>query len=148
VKSPYISLAVEVGVHFLIMYVVMYTMVNTLNDVYININNVYMTGMMVAPMVPLMIFSMGDMYKNRKLNIALVVLSVVLFAAFYAFMRGQSFVQDKQFVRSMIPHHSGAILMCEQSAITDPELRSLCTEIVKAQREEIEQMRGILRRLE
>jgi uncharacterized protein (DUF305 family) len=31
----------------------------------------------------------------------------------------------------MIPHHSGAILMCEQSNLTDPEIISLCDEIVQ-----------------
>ena len=42
--------------------------------------------------------------------------------------------------------HSSAILMGEESAITDPEIVRLCDEIVKAQREEIAQMEGILER--
>jgi len=46
----------------------------------------------------------------------------------------------------MIPHHSGAILMCEQAAITDPEIVALCGDIVKAQRDEIAQMKAILAR--
>ena len=36
--------------------------------------------------------------------------------------------------------------MGEESAITDPEIVRLCDEIVKAQREEIAQMEGILER--
>ncbi len=48
--------------------------------------------------------------------------------------------------RSMIPHHSSAILMCEQSAITDPEIVSLCEEIIRTQEEEIAEMEEILRR--
>ena len=61
-------------------------------------------------------------------------------------MRTQAVVGDAQFLRSMIPHHSGAILMCEQSAITDPEIVRLCGEIVKTQKEEIAQMQAILAR--
>jgi uncharacterized protein (DUF305 family) len=48
----------------------------------------------------------------------------------------------------MIPHHSGAILMCREADITDSELRSLCEEISRAQREEIERMERIGARLQ
>jgi uncharacterized protein (DUF305 family) len=36
--------------------------------------------------------------------------------------------------------------MCEESTITDPEIVTLCGEIVKAQKEEIAQMQKILSR--
>jgi uncharacterized protein (DUF305 family) len=47
----------------------------------------------------------------------------------------------------MIPHHSGAILMCREASLSDPELVALCGEITKAQREEIEQMNRIAARI-
>jgi uncharacterized protein (DUF305 family) len=47
----------------------------------------------------------------------------------------------------MIPHHSGAILMCREARLTDPELVKVCGEIVKAQRAEISQMEAIAARL-
>jgi uncharacterized protein (DUF305 family) len=47
----------------------------------------------------------------------------------------------------MIPHHSGAILMCERSTITDQEIIELCGEIVQTQEEEIAQMEAILQRM-
>lgn len=43
----------------------------------------------------------------------------------------------------MIPHHSGAILMCREASLSDPELVTLCGEITQAQREEIDQMERI-----
>lgn len=46
----------------------------------------------------------------------------------------------------MIPHHSRAILVCQESDITDPEIVELCRAIVETQREEIEQMQEILQR--
>lgn len=46
----------------------------------------------------------------------------------------------------MIPHHSGAILMCEKASLTDAEIKSLCSEIVAAQKKEIAQMEAILAR--
>ena len=46
----------------------------------------------------------------------------------------------------MIPHHSGAILMCEQAKLTDPEVRDLCRGIIAGQKAEIDQMKQILER--
>jgi uncharacterized protein (DUF305 family) len=48
----------------------------------------------------------------------------------------------------MIPHHAGAVLMCEQAPIQDVEIKALCEEILRSQRREIDQMKAILARLE
>lgn len=56
-------------------------------------------------------------------------------------------VGDVQFVKSMIPHHSGTILTCDRATITDAELKKLCGEIVQGQQQEIDQMKKILARL-
>lgn len=44
----------------------------------------------------------------------------------------------------MIPHHSRAILVCENASITDPEIQQLCDSIIQSQKEEIDQMKQIL----
>lgn len=46
----------------------------------------------------------------------------------------------------MIPHHSGAFLMCREASLTDPEIINLCREIVRSQESEIAQMKALLRR--
>jgi uncharacterized protein (DUF305 family) len=46
----------------------------------------------------------------------------------------------------MIPHHSGAILMCERASVTDPEIVALCRSITESQQKEIAQMQAILQR--
>ena len=51
---------------------------------------------------------------------------------------------DTAFLRSMIPHHSGAILMCQEASVSNPELVQLCGNIIKSQREEIDQMKRML----
>ena len=46
----------------------------------------------------------------------------------------------------MIPHHSRALLVCEESTLTDPEIISLCQQIIESQTREINQMKQILER--
>ena len=95
-----------------------------------------------------MIILMKEMYPNKKLNAALSFVSILIFVLSFVFIRQQTFVGDKQFIRSMIPHHSGAILMCQEGKLEDAELKSLCADIIKAQHDEIEKMKTILKRLE
>lgn len=60
--------------------------------------------------------------------------------------RNEVGVGDEGFLTSMIPHHSRAILVCQEGSITDPEIEQLCSEIVEAQEREIAQMKEILKR--
>lgn len=143
----YRNLAFELILDFIIMYLVMYTMIATLDHFYFNLNNVYMTLMMVAPMTILMLVLMRSMYQNKRVNLAIGLGAVVVFAASFYAMRTQAAIGDKELIRGMIPHHSGAILMCEQASLTDPEVVALCGEIVEAQEREISQMQAILDRL-
>jgi len=74
--------------------------------------------------------------------------AVLFLLAFWA-MRAQGGVGDRQFVRAMIPHHSGAILMCNRASIRDQEIRDLCFRpngIVESQTREIAQMKAFLAR--
>ena len=56
-------------------------------------------------------------------------------------------ISDRQFLRSMIPHHGGAILMCKEASIQDQEIEDLCKNITSGQQTEIDQMKRILDRL-
>lgn len=146
-SHSYRNLAFELILDFIIMYLVMYTMIATLDHFYFNLNNVYMTLMMVAPMTILMLVMMRSMYQNKRANLTIAIGAVVIFAASFYAMRNQAAIGDKELIRGMIPHHSGAILMCEQASLTDPEVVALCGEIVEAQEREISQMQAILDRL-
>jgi len=130
------------------MYVFMYAMVDTFANVYSSVNQFYMAGLMTAPMVVIEIFLMWAMYNNKKANLIVIAASLVALGGFFVLIRQQAAVSDTQFLRSMIPHHAGAILMCENAPITDTELKELCKAIISSQRSEINQMKAKLNKLE
>lgn len=146
-KNGYVSLAVQTAISGIIMYFVMFVMIDGLGSFYNNLNMVYMTLMMVAPMVVLMILAMGHMFPNKRANAAILAVSAIAFAGAFALIRTQTTIGDTAFLRSMIPHHSGAILMCREASLTDPEVKRLCGNIIRSQRQEIDEMKVILDRL-
>ena len=146
-NKNYINLSIMTAIHFVIMFIVMYAMVDIFDHVYFNINKVYMAALMTSPMIVIEILMMKSMYKKKTLNAVLLIGAFVIFIAVFLFIRTQTAVGDKQFLRSMIPHHSSAILMCDEAGITDPEIKTLCDSIKAAQIREIEQMQSILERL-
>lgn len=145
-KNGYVSLAIQTLASGIIMYLVMFVMIDGLGSFYNNLNMFYMTLMMVAPMVVLMVLAMRHMLPSKNANAALLIGSIVIFFGCFALIRTQTTIGDRAFLRSMIPHHSGAILMCSEAALSDPEIKTLCEQIVQSQREEIAQMKAILAR--
>jgi uncharacterized protein (DUF305 family) len=142
--NHYIKLAAMAVLSFIAMYVLMYAMVDRFGNVFSNVNQFYMAGLMTAPMVAIEILLMGEMYKNRTANAAILVLSLIALGGFWFAIRSQTAVNDTQFLRSMIPHHAGAVLMCEQAPLRDPQVKWLCGQIVKSQNEEIALMKAWL----
>ncbi len=146
-SSHYKHLAIMALAHLPFMYIIMFVMVDKFSHIYNNLNTFYMAVMMVAPMVVLMPLMMKEMYPDKKKNLIVYAGSFVILLLFYFFVRDQTLIGDKQFLRSMIPHHSGAILMCEEAKIEDAEIKTLCANIIEGQKREVEQMESILNRL-
>jgi uncharacterized protein (DUF305 family) len=146
-ESHYRHLGIMAALSFLAMYILMYAMVARFGDVYNNINQVYMAGLMAAPMVVIELVVMRAMYHDKRLNVMLIGGSIVVGVLLFTAIRQQTIVTDGQFLRSMIPHHSGAILMCGEARLDDAEIRRLCESIMTSQQQEIDQMNAILRRL-
>ena len=140
-SNPYKKLLIMAVLSFISMYVFMYAMVNTLSNVIPNVNQFYMAGLMTLPMIIIELLLMGSMYMNKKLNTIIIAISSVALIVFFQLIRQQSFVSDRQFLRSMIPHHASAILMCEKSNLQDPDIKDLCQSIISGQQDEIDQMK-------
>jgi uncharacterized protein (DUF305 family) len=147
-KMHYGRLLLMALLSFASMYVLMYAMVNAFANVYANLNQFYMAGLMAAPMVVIELALMGAMYGDRRKNVVILAFSLTLLITFWTFIRQQTAITDRQFLRSMIPHHAGAILMCQEAPIRDPEIKRLCGAIISSQQSEIDQMKAKLADLE
>jgi uncharacterized protein (DUF305 family) len=143
-KSMWMNLAIMTILSFLSMYLLMYIMVDKLEDVHFSVNQAYMAGSMTAAMVAIELIVMGKMYKNASVKYSLVGISILALVLCVAFTRYQTAIGNKDFLRSMIPHHSGAILMCQNENLTDADIRSLCSSIIESQQSEINIMKAKL----
>jgi uncharacterized protein (DUF305 family) len=124
----------------------MYTMIDSWADFSPSVSMAYMAGSMTFAMVIIELVVMSMMYKDARLRNILIGVSALLLIASVLFTRYQTAIYDKDFLRSMIPHHSGAILMCQNPKLQDPQVLRLCSEIIEGQRREISEMNAILER--
>lgn len=147
-KNMYVNLSIMAVLSFISMFVFMYMMVDSFGNVYPNLNQFYMAGLMTAPMILIEIFVMWSMYHNKKANLIIGGVSIVLLVLFSIFIRKQTAISDKEFLKSMIPHHGGAVLMCDNPGLQDAEIKDLCKGITSSQQSEIDWMKKKLAELE
>jgi uncharacterized protein (DUF305 family) len=129
---------------FVAMYALMYAMVDRAANVYASLNQVYMAALMTAPMLLIELGLMGAMYPDARRNRLIAGASALLLLGAWFGIREQSAIGNRQFLRSMIPHHAGAVLMCNQAPVTRPAIQELCRRIVQGQEEEIAEMKALL----
>ena len=134
---------------FVAMYITMFLNTYAIDHVYFSLTRFYMTCLGISAMAVIMWFFMRKMYQNKKKNIAIIAGSFILFVSALGLVRIQSpIIGDILWLKAMIPHHSIAILTSERADIQDPEVKQLANDIIKAQREEIEEMKTMIKRLE
>tara|TARA_R110001599_G_scaffold322212_1_gene533174 strand:+ start:380 stop:1213 length:834 start_codon:yes stop_codon:yes gene_type:complete len=128
----------------IVMFGLMYVNSYAWEHLYYSESRVYMAVYMGATMAVIML----NMYSNRMVNIAIFAGSAVIFAGALFLFRSQDFIDDKAWMKAMIPHHSIAILTSRRAEITDPRVAKLAEEIVLAQNREISEMRFLVEDIE
>ena len=145
--TPYQRLALALSLSFVIMYIVMYFNVYSLDHIFFSTTRLYMTFLMVMPMAWVMLFVMKKMFENQRLNRIILASAAGVFVLAFVLMRTQTPIADEAYMRAMIPHHSIAILTSERADIRDPEVKKLAEEIIRSQQEEIAEMKRLLKRM-
>ncbi|MDF5375978.1 DUF305 domain-containing protein [Vibrio parahaemolyticus] len=142
--SNYVRFGLMITTSVVVMFCLKYLSTYEVNHVFYSETRAYMALMMGAAMTVIMLSFMLSMYEKQRVNTGIYIGSAVVFIAALFLLRSQSTVQDSSYMRSMIPHHSIAILTSERSEITDVRVRELADGIIKAQRKEIKEMEWLL----
>jgi hypothetical protein len=130
------------------MYITMYFNTYELSHVFFSWTRMYMTLIGIGGMAIIMFLFMRNMYTSKLKNTMLVIGSLLLMGVSTVLVRQQIPIDDVKWLRAMIPHHSIAILTSNKANIKDPEVKKLAEEIIKAQEEEIAEMKRMIERLE
>ena len=144
----YAKLGLMVATSTVVMFGLMYLNTYRLDHVFFSETRVYMAFVMGATMGIVMLLFMLGMYQNKKLNVAILGGSAIVFALALWLLRSQVTVEDVSYMRAMIPHHSIAIMTSERANISDPRVRELADEIITSQRREIAEMKALIAVLE
>ncbi|WP_194768117.1 DUF305 domain-containing protein [Tamlana sp. I1] len=148
-KGSYKTFFLMLACSFVAMYITMYLNTYAIDHVWFSLTRFYMTCLGISTMAVIMWFFMRKMYNDKKKNIAILAGSFILFVSALGLVRTQApIIGDVLWMKAMIPHHSIAILTSEMADIKDPEVKKLAEDIIKAQRKEIEEMKGMIKRLE
>ena len=132
----------------IVMFILMYLNTYALDHIFWSETRAWMALLMGATMAFIMLGFMMGMYKNTPLNMAIFAGAIAVFAGSLWLVRSQATVDDVDYMRAMIPHHSIAVLTSRRARITDPRVRELADEIIEAQVREIAEMKDLIRDLE
>jgi len=146
--ASYTRFAAVVGASTAIGFAAMYLNTYALDHVFFSWTRLFMSMIMGGVMTATMMLFMWGMYPSKTANWGVLVVAVALFVAGLALVRTQATVGDVSWMKSMIPHHSIAILTSERAKIEDPRVRKLADAIIEAQRKEIDEMKGLIADLE
>jgi hypothetical protein len=139
-KEMYLRFGAMILTAMVVMYWVMFVGSWELSHVRWSQSRMFMAITMGGTMGLVMLAWMLNMYRNTKMNLVIVVVSILLIAGGTSFDRSQATVDDSNFMSAMIPHHSLAITRSERFQNEDLRVCELAVEISEAQRREILEM--------
>ena len=144
-QGSYAKFFAMIGTSIVVMFFLMYLhSYQILDHAWFSETRMYMALIMGAAMMVVMLSFMLNMYKNKKVNIAIFLSAIVLFGSSLWLVRSQITVNGVDWMEGMIPHHSIAILTSERAQIEDFRVRELADEIIEAQRREINEMEWLI----
>lgn len=146
-SKTYRRFALMILISVALMHLLTFSNVAEVSHVQLSQVRIYMSLMMGAMMTIVMLLFMKSMYQNKKWNRWILIGSTVVFVLMFWMIRAQTGISDVSWMRSMIPHHSSAILTSQNADIKDPEVKKLADDIIRTQQEEIAKMRQLIQRL-
>lgn len=133
-----------ISVSTVLMFGMMYLNVYKIDHIFFSQTRFFMALMMGAIMAITMLSFMWKMYDNKRVNITIIFVSIFLFFGSLFMVRSQTAVNDADWMKAMIPHHSIAILTSKRANLTDLEVKELAKRIIDTQEKEIKEMKKML----
>ena len=143
----YMRFALMIAASTVVMFGLMYLNTYALDHIFYSQTRTWMALVMGAAMAIVMMGFMWTMYPKPRLNAAIVLGGVIVFAAALWLVRSQATVSDVSYMQAMIPHHSIAVLTSRRAHIRDPRVRELADKIIEAQVREISEMKTLIAEL-
>ena len=141
--------AATIATSTFIMFFLMYQLVYTLDHATLSVNRLIAALVMGAVMTVVMVAFMWSMFQGRTgIRIAVLAVAAVAAVGLLYVNRSQAVIGDVRFMESMIPHHSIAINNARKASISDPRVRELADQIIRAQVLEIEAMKRLIEDIE
>ena len=143
-EMSYWRFAAMIATSTVVMYGLMYLNTYALEHVFWSETRAWMALLMGATMAVIMLGYMMGMYKKKMLNLAIFGGAIIVFALALWSVRSQATVDDAEYMKAMIPHHSIAIMTSKRAQISDARVRKLADEIVESQEREIAEMKYLV----
>ncbi|MCB0193790.1 MAG: DUF305 domain-containing protein [Anaerolineae bacterium] len=144
-QGSYLKFFAMIGTSMVTMFFLMYLhSYQILDHAWFSETRLFMTMIMGAAMIAIMLGFMLGMYKNSRLNTAIFIGAGLMLVVGVWLVRSQVTVTGTDYMEGMIPHHSIAILTSERAQIDDPRVRELADGIIEAQRREIKEMEWLI----
>ena len=143
-EMSYWRFAAMIATSTVVMYGLMYLNTYAFEHVFWSETRAWMALVMGATMAVIMLGYMMGMYKKKTLNLAIFGGAVVVFSLALWLVRSQATVDDTEYMKAMIPHHSIAIMTSKRAQISDTRVRRLADEIVESQEREIAEMKYLV----
>jgi hypothetical protein len=144
----YVRFMMMIATSTVAMFFLMYANTYSVDHIFWSETRFWMTFVMGAVMMVIMLLFMWSMHKNTTKNFIILVTAAVVFSLALWLVRSQTTVTDTEYMKAMIPHHSIAIMTSERAHIRDPRVRKLAHDIIVAQRREIAQMKYLIADIE
>lgn len=143
-RRMYLRFGAMIATSTVVMFGLMYLNTYAFEHVRFSETRLYMALLMGACMAIIMLAYMQSMYPKRAVNIAIFAGAIVVFAGALFLVQSQATIEDRSYMRAMIPHHSIAVLTSERSGLADVRVIELADGITKAQRKEILEMKWLI----
>ncbi|WP_265570862.1 DUF305 domain-containing protein [Sphingomicrobium nitratireducens] len=147
-KQMWMKFAGMIATSTLVMFILMHQMVYETDHLTFSLNRFIASLVSGSTMVIIMLGFMWSMYRDPALKKMVMAGAVIAFVGLLFVNRQQVLIGDGGYMRSMIPHHSIAINNSRKATITDPRVRKLADNIIKAQVKEIAEMKMLLEDIE